>query len=76
MIKQNILIKKQKNKSAFFFFLETQIKMSLELFRLLMNPLEYFICICIDIKVHFLIIMSGKLIRIIGKHIIDSIIIF
>ena len=41
-----------------------------------MYSLKYFISIGIDIKVHFLIIMGGKLIGIISEHVINSIIIF
>lgn len=63
-------------KSVFLFLFKALIKMSLELFGLLMYTLEYFIGIGIDIEVHFFVIVSRELIGIVSQHIVDNIIVF
>lgn len=68
---------KDKNKrSAFLLFLETDIEMSLKFFRLFVNSFQYLICISVDIKVHFFIVVSTQFSWVAGELIINCVIDF
>lgn len=50
--------------------------MGLELFGLFVDALEDFVGIGVYVEVHFLVVVGGELVGVVGEHVVDEVVVF